>query len=64
MVLLDKPISLTPLQTIEKFKEQNPKYKDKKMSYAGRLDPMAEGLLLCLVGEENKNREEYQQLEK
>jgi len=64
MVLLDKPISLTPLQTIEKFKEQNPKYKDKKMSYAGRLDPMARGLLVILVGEENKNREKYENMDK
>lgn len=64
VVLLDKPMSYTPLQAIEKFKEKNSQYQDKKMSYAGRLDPMAEGLLLCLVGEENKNRDKYQQLEK
>lgn len=30
-----------------------------KLSYAGRLDPMAEGVMLVLVGEENKKRDEY-----
>ncbi|MFB6181747.1 MAG: hypothetical protein ABEJ24_02515 [Candidatus Magasanikbacteria bacterium] len=64
VVLLRKPISFTPLQAINKFKKENPEFKDKKMSYAGRLDPMAEGLLVCLVGEENKKREEYQNLDK
>jgi tRNA pseudouridine55 synthase len=64
VVLLDKPVSYTPLQAIEEFKKENPKYNDEKMSYAGRLDPMAEGLLVCLVGKENKNREKYQKLDK
>lgn len=64
IILLEKPVSYTPLQAIEEFKEKNPEYKGKKMSYAGRLDPMAEGLLVCLVGEENKNREKYQKLDK
>ncbi|MFB6226316.1 MAG: hypothetical protein ABEJ02_03105 [Candidatus Paceibacteria bacterium] len=64
VILLDKPVSVTPLQAIERFKERNTKYQDKKMSYAGRLDPMAEGLLVCLVGEENKKQQEYQKLDK
>lgn len=29
------------------------------MTYAGRLDPMAEGLLICLSGEECKQKENY-----
>lgn len=64
ILLLDKPISLTPLQAINKFREGNPEYGDIKMSYAGRLDPMAHGLLLILVGEENKKREKYQDMNK
>lgn len=64
ILLLDKPISLTPLQAINRFREKNPEYKDAKMSYAGRLDPMAHGLLLILVGEENKKREKYQSMNK
>ena len=49
-----KPVSITPLQAIEKFKLQNPCYKNQKISYPGRLDPMAQGILLLLVGNENK----------
>jgi tRNA pseudouridine55 synthase len=49
----------TPLERIKRFKIENPGYDSVKMSYAGRLDPMAEGVLLILVGEENKKREHY-----
>ena len=34
------------------------------MTYAGRLDPMARGLLLVLVGEEVKNKDKYLKLDK
>lgn len=34
------------------------------MTYAGRLDPMASGLLLVLAGEETKNKEKYLALSK
>ena len=49
----------TPLERIERFKMENPDFEQVKMSYAGRLDPMAEGVLLVLAGEENKSREKY-----
>jgi tRNA pseudouridine55 synthase len=34
------------------------------MTYAGRLDPMASGLLIILAGEETKNKEKYLALPK
>jgi len=46
----------TPLECLNRFKSDNPEYKDEKMTYAGRLDPLAEGLLLILVGDECKNK--------
>lgn len=61
---LYKPIGITPFQLIEKFKEKYPEYKNEKLGYAGRLDPMAEGVLLVLVGEENRKRKEYERLKK
>jgi tRNA pseudouridine55 synthase len=61
---LYKPQGLTPLQVIEKFKELNPEYKEEKMTYAGRLDPMAEGVILILSGDEKLKREEYLNLDK
>ena len=54
----------TPLECLNRFKIDNPEYKDEKMTYAGRLDPLAEGLLLVLVGEECKNKEKYLGLDK
>lgn len=64
VINLNKPQFLTPLQCIEQFKTKFPKYKDKKLSAAGRLDPMAEGVLLILVDNENKKRNYYEALQK
>ncbi len=54
----------TPLECINRFKKDNPEYKNEKMTYAGRLDPLAEGLLLVLTGEDCKKKEEYLGLDK
>jgi len=59
-----KPLGKSPLEAINLFREQNPKYKDVKLGYAGRLDPMAEGVLLVLVGEELKEQKKYWGLDK
>lgn len=64
VVEIFKPIGLTPLQALEEFRKNNPEYKDVKLSYIGRLDPMANGIMLILIGEENKNREKYLNLDK
>lgn len=63
-VCVYKQIGLTPLQAIEIFKKYHPEYATSKIGYAGRLDPMAEGLLLLLVGDENKKRKQYEALPK
>jgi tRNA U55 pseudouridine synthase TruB len=52
------------LEVLENFKEENPKYKEIKFAYAGRLDPMAEGQLLILVGDTCKERDKYLNLDK
>jgi tRNA pseudouridine55 synthase len=54
----------TPLQRIERFRKEHKEYKNVPLSYAGRLDPMAEGVLLVLAGDANKKRAEYLGLEK
>lgn len=61
---LYKPLGQTPLQCIQTFQDKNPEYKHEKMCYAGRLDPMADGLLLVLVGDECTKRKKYQALPK
>ncbi|MEK6872411.1 MAG: hypothetical protein AABW90_00175 [Nanoarchaeota archaeon] len=59
VINLYKKIGESPLDAINRFREKNIFYKKKKMSYAGRLDPMAEGVLLILVGDETKKINQY-----
>lgn len=61
---LYKNLGETPLECLERFRAENPEYANEKMTYAGRLDPMAEGLLIALVGEECKKKDEYLGLDK
>ena len=64
MKYIDKKIAETPLEALQRFRQQNPTYKDTRLSYAGRLDPMASGKLLILEGEENDRREEFLERDK
>lgn len=64
MLSVYKPIGATPLQVVEKLKEKLPEYQSKKIGYAGRLDPMAHGVLILLIGEENKKKDQYLSLGK
>ena len=54
----------TPLEVIQDFKATHPEYARTPLAYAGRLDPMAEGELLVLVGEACKERDTYLGLDK
>lgn len=54
----------TPLECLERFRHENPEYTNVKMTYAGRLDPLAEGILVVLTGTEVMNKEKYLALEK
>ncbi|HAS80806.1 MAG: tRNA pseudouridine synthase B [Candidatus Nomurabacteria bacterium GW2011_GWE1_32_28] len=64
VIRLNKKEGETPLEALENFRIKNKEYKDIKMTYAGRLDPMASGILLVLTGDETKNKEKYLALEK
>ncbi len=59
-----KPKGMTPLEVIEKLRISNPELKNQKISYAGRLDPLAHGVLLLVVGEETKQKAAYLSLPK
>lgn len=63
-VLLHKEVGQTPLQVLEACKNQHPELAKVPMAYAGRLDPMASGKLLVLLGEECKVQEKYHALDK
>jgi tRNA U55 pseudouridine synthase TruB len=62
--LIEKNVGVTPLQAIETFRKEKPELKDLPLTYAGRLDPMAGGKLLVLIGDECKRREKYDGLDK
>ncbi|MEK7612657.1 MAG: hypothetical protein AAB449_00730 [Patescibacteria group bacterium] len=56
---LYKNLGETPRERLERLRTQKPHYAHEVLSYAGRLDPMAEGVLVCLVGSANKRRDTY-----
>lgn len=62
--LVYKELYETPLAALNRFKINFPELNKIKLAYAGRLDPMAEGLLLVLIGDECKKRDQYQKLDK
>lgn len=59
-----KTVGETPLEALQRVRIEHGILDAVSMTYAGRLDPMAEGLLLLLVGDECKKREEYLGLDK
>ena len=67
--VINKQVGETPLEALERFRAEkiaagHEELKNVPMTYAGRLDPMAEGELLILIGEECKKKEEYLGLDK
>ncbi|MEX0931891.1 MAG: hypothetical protein WDZ88_04030 [Candidatus Paceibacterota bacterium] len=54
----------TPKEALERFRAKQQIDGKVPLSYAGRLDPLAEGVLLILVGEANKERDTYVALPK
>lgn len=63
-IVLNKEIGETPLSCAEAWRAEHPAYADVPLAYAGRLDPMASGKLLVLIGEECKNQTDYHGLDK
>ncbi|MES2213631.1 MAG: hypothetical protein V4473_02220 [Patescibacteria group bacterium] len=57
--VLYKKLGETPLECIERFRNKNPELQGVSITYAGRLDPMAEGLLIVLSGDAVHEKEKY-----
>ncbi len=62
--LVNKKIGQTPLQALEKLRSKKKLPKESALTYAGRLDPMAEGLLLVLENASQKQKEKHLKLPK
>lgn len=54
----------TPLFVMEEYRKEKGISKEVSLTYAGRLDPMAKGMLIVLEGEEVFNKEKYNNLKK
>ena len=63
-VVLTKQLGKTPLECIEAYRASDPSLEDTPLAYAGRLDPMAEGKLIVLQGDECKVQEKYHAFDK
>jgi tRNA pseudouridine55 synthase len=59
-----KPVGATPLEMIERLRQVRPKLAGVKMTYAGRLDPLAEGVLIILSGPDRFHKPKYLNLDK
>jgi len=59
-----KPAGLSPYETIKRLKEKYSFLEERKMAYAGKLDPLAEGVLLLVMDEELKKMQNYLNLSK
>lgn len=54
----------TPLEAINRLRARNPEYQNVKITYAGRLDPLAEGALILLAGDAVYEKEKYLKMDK
>lgn len=52
MLLLYKPMGPTAYQALCALRDEEPAIAAERLAFTGRLDPLAEGLLVVLVGEE------------
>jgi len=63
-ITLEKSVGETPLACMESWRETAGIDSVTPLTYAGRLDPMASGKLLVLIGDECKKKDEYLNLDK
>lgn len=61
---IEKTVGETPLVALERFRIEQGIPCDTPLAYAGRLDPMASGKLLILIGDECKIQEKYHSSDK
>lgn len=62
--VIEKKVGETPLAALERYRRKHPELLGVSAAYAGRLDPMASGKLLVLIGDECKKQKKYHALDK
>jgi tRNA pseudouridine55 synthase len=61
---INKPAGMTPLEALESLRASRPELAGAPMTYAGRLDPLACGVLVVLTGEDVHSKEQFLGLDK
>ena len=64
MLITQKRVGETPLELLDRIRKESPDLASERLSYAGRLDPMAEGEMLVMVGNENDRRDDFMGFDK
>jgi tRNA pseudouridine55 synthase len=64
LILWNKRYTETLSQMLLRFRSEQPLYKYSKITYAGRLDPLAEGLMLLLTDQDTHTKESFLGLDK
>ena len=64
IIHIKKLLGETPNDLIKRFREENKEYQNEKISFAGRLDPMASGAMILLTGEDCKQQPDFTSLSK
>lgn len=64
VIITHKERGETPYACLKRMRTLHNIPLDVPMTYAGRLDPMAEGVLIILVGDECRNKDAYTNLDK
>jgi len=61
IVPIYKPLGYTSLQALRFWRQSYPQWNNVKMTYTGRLDPLAEGVMVIAVGEALRQQAQLQQ---
>jgi tRNA pseudouridine55 synthase len=64
LIAVYKPPGFTPLEVIKKLRQKMPEFLETKIGYAGRLDPLARGVMLLMIGDSTKQKDIFQNLPK
>lgn len=64
VVVFHKRYTETLAVMLNRFRTEYPQYSASKLTYAGRLDPLAEGVMVILTDEDVHKKEEYLRLQK
>ena len=63
-IVIEKQVGETPLSAMEAWRARADLSHEIPLAYAGRLDPIASGKLLILIGDECKRQEQYHAFDK